>query len=76
MPLVGGALGGAVFYDGGNIYTSIRFGNIFSDFTSTVGGGLRYKTPVGPIRFDIGHLINTPPGLKSYQIFVTLGQAF
>jgi outer membrane translocation and assembly module TamA len=31
---------------------------------------------VGPIRFDVGHLVNAPPGLKSMQYFVTLGQAF
>ncbi|HXA84846.1 MAG TPA: POTRA domain-containing protein [Candidatus Dormibacteraeota bacterium] len=75
-PLIGGVLGGAVFYDGGNIYSNVRFSNIFSDFTHTVGGGLRYKTPVGPVRVDIGHLLNAPPGVKSLQFFVTLGQAF
>jgi outer membrane protein assembly factor BamA len=76
MPLVGGSLGGAVFYDGGNVYTNVRFSNIFSDFTHTVGLGLRYKTPVGPVRVDVGHLLNAPPGIKSLQFFVTLGQAF
>jgi outer membrane protein assembly factor BamA len=76
MPLVGGPLGGAVFYDGGNVYTAVNFSTLFSDFTHTVGAGLRYKTPVGPVRVDIGHLLNAPPGVKSLQFFVTLGQAF
>jgi outer membrane translocation and assembly module TamA len=76
MPLIGGALGGAAFYDGGNVYTDIRLSSIFTEFSSTVGFGLRYKTPIGPIRIDVGHLINTPPGLKSVQFFLTLGQAF
>lgn len=76
MPLVGGMLGGAAFYDGGNVYTNVRLSNVFSDYTHTVGFGLRYKTPVGPVRLDIGHLLNAPPGVKSYQLFVTLGQAF
>jgi len=76
MPLLGGPLGGAAFYDGGNVYSNISFGNVFSDFTHTVGFGVRYKTPVGPIRVDIGHLLNPPPGVKSLQFFVTLGQAF
>jgi outer membrane protein insertion porin family len=76
MPLAGGALGGVAFYDGGNVYTNVRFSNVFSDYTHTVGFGLRYKTPVGPVRLDLGHLLNPPPGVKSYQLFVTLGQAF
>ncbi|HEY1936561.1 MAG TPA: POTRA domain-containing protein [Candidatus Angelobacter sp.] len=75
-PLVGGTLGGAVFYDAGNVYTNVKFNNLFSDITHTVGAGLRYKTPVGPVRVDIGHLLNAPPGVKSLQFFVTLGQAF
>jgi len=76
MPLVGGALGGAAFYDGGNVYTSVRLNNTFTDFSHTVGGGVRYKTPIGPVRLDIGYLLNPPPGIKSYQLFITLGQAF
>jgi outer membrane protein assembly factor BamA len=45
-------------------------------FTSSVGGGLRYSTPIGPIRIDIGHNLNGIPGIKSTELFITLGQAF
>jgi outer membrane protein assembly factor BamA len=45
-------------------------------FTSSVGAGLRYSTPVGPIRIDIGHNLNGIPGIKSTELFITLGQAF
>ena len=45
-------------------------------FTSSVGAGLRYSTPIGPIRIDIGHNLNGIPGIKSTQLFITLGQAF
>jgi len=75
-PLLGGNLGGAVFYDTGNVYSNVGFKNVFSDLSHTVGFGFRYKTPVGPVRIDIGHLLNPPPGVKSYQFFLTLGQAF
>jgi outer membrane protein assembly factor BamA len=75
-PFLGGSLGGAVFYDAGNVYSSVSFKNVGSDLTHTVGFGLRYKTPVGPVRIDIGHLLNAPPGIKTLQFFVTLGQAF
>ena len=76
VPFVGGALGGAAFYDAGNVYSSVSFKNVASDLTHTVGFGFRYKTPVGPVRVDIGHLLNAPPGIKTYQLFITLGQAF
>jgi outer membrane protein assembly factor BamA len=76
MPLVGGALGGAAFYDGGNVYTAVNLKDLFNNFTHSVGGGLRYKTPIGPVRVDVGHLLNPPPGVKSLQFFITLGQAF
>lgn len=76
MPLLGGPLGGAAFYDTGNVYSTVGLGNVFSNLTHTAGFGLRYKTPVGPVRIDIGHLLNAPPGVKSLQFFVTLGQAF
>jgi outer membrane protein assembly factor BamA len=69
-------LGGVVFYDGGNVFRSIGFGGFGSQYTNSVGAGLRYATPVGPIRIDVGHLVNTVPGVKSTQFFITLGQAF
>jgi outer membrane protein assembly factor BamA len=69
-------LGLAVFYDGGNVYQHVGFHNFLSDFSNNIGAGIRYATPVGPVRIDIGHNLNGIPGIKSTQIFVTLGQAF
>jgi outer membrane protein insertion porin family len=69
-------LGAAIFYDGGNVYSSIGFRHFFSGYTSTVGIGLRYQTPVGPVRVDIGQNLNPVPGFKSTQLFITLGQSF
>jgi outer membrane protein insertion porin family len=65
--------GVVAFYDGGNVFANIGF---HGQYTNSVGGGLRYATPVGPIRFDIGHNLNTPPGITSTQYFITIGQAF
>ena len=69
-------LGGAVFYDGGNVYSHIGFSQFFSGFSNTIGIGLRYETPVGPIRIDVGQNLNPVPGFKSTNLFITLGQAF
>jgi outer membrane protein insertion porin family len=64
------------FYDGGNVYDHIGFNNLGKEYTNTVGIGVRYATPVGPVRFDIGHNLNPVAGIKATQFFITLGQAF
>ncbi len=69
-------LGGVVFYDGGNVYSAINFNNFVNNYTSTIGVGLRYSTPIGPVRFDIGRLLNPVPGISPWQYFITIGQAF
>jgi outer membrane protein insertion porin family len=125
LPIVGTSLGGALFYDGGNVYSRLsrinlrwsspepvfkvaypgknpgRFNptmcelnctNELNYFSHTVGFGLRYATPVGPIRIDLGYALNRPefviPCTKSvalcqegtrlpkFQIFFNLGSSF
>jgi outer membrane protein assembly factor BamA len=69
-------LGLVVFYDGGNVFPTVGFHDFTSLYTNNVGLGLRYATPVGPIRIDLGHNVNPVPGVKSTQYFVSIGQAF
>ncbi len=69
-------LGAVVFYDGGNVYSRINFNEFLNNYTHTVGIGLRYATPIGPVRIDLGHRLNSIPGVGSTQYFITLGQAF
>jgi len=69
-------LGGVIFYDGGNVYNAIGLGQFFKDYTNTVGIGVRYDTPVGPVRFDVGRNLNPVLGYKATQYYITLGQAF
>ncbi len=70
------ALGGVVFYDGGNVSQGINFHSFVSDYSNTVGFGLRYSTPIGPIRIDVGRNLNPVPGLNPTQYYITIGQAF
>jgi outer membrane protein insertion porin family len=69
-------LGGVLFYDGGNVYSNINLRQFADDFTHSIGIGLRYKTPVGPVRFDVGYRITSVPGVSAKQYFVSLGQSF
>jgi outer membrane protein insertion porin family len=70
------ALGGVVFYDGGNVYSAINLHNFANNYSNTVGIGLRYATPVGPIRIDVGRNLNPVSGIGATQYYITLGQAF
>lgn len=69
-------LGGVVFYDGGNVYSHINLPDFVNNYSNTVGIGLRYETPIGPVRFDIGRNLNPVTGISATQFFITLGQAF
>ena len=70
------ALGGVVFYDGGNVFGAINWNNFANNYTNTIGIGLRYSTPIGPIRIDFGHNLNPVPGINPNQYYITVGQAF
>lgn len=122
LPYLGTSLGGALFYDAGNVYTRVdqisfrltlpkptllpqpagaqnpvctipsQCTNSLNYFSNTVGLGLRYATPVGPIRIDLGYLINRPEivvpcttgstacfkltRLPAFQIFFNFGSSF
>jgi len=69
-------LGMAVFYDGGNVFPDVGFHDFTSLYSNNVGAGLRYATPVGPIRIDVGRNLNPVPGISATQYFISIGQAF
>lgn len=64
------------FYDGGNVFPRIGFHDFTSLYSNNIGIGLRYSTPVGPVRIDVGHNLNPFPGVSSTQYFISIGQAF
>lgn len=69
-------LGLAAFYDGGNVFPSVGFHDFTSLYSNNIGLGLRYATPVGPIRVDVGRNLNPISGVNATQYFITIGQAF
>jgi outer membrane protein insertion porin family len=69
LPFVGNRLGGTLFYDAGNVYTDVEHisfkwkpptlnDNQLPYLSHTVGFGVRYPTPVGPVRVDFGYQLN------------------
>jgi outer membrane protein insertion porin family len=66
----------ATFYDGGNVFPRVGFHDFTSLYSNNVGVGLRYATPVGPVRLDIGRNLNPVAGVNATQYFVSIGQAF
>jgi outer membrane protein insertion porin family len=68
-----------------------HFNNTGFDYTShAVGVGVRYKTPIGPLRFDFGYNLNptaylqsftgqtylVPQHLRRFNVFFSIGQPF
>jgi outer membrane protein insertion porin family len=69
FPLIGHNLQGVLFHDLGNVYTNLRDISFryhqrdLQDFDYAVqdaGFGIRYKTPVGPVRLDFAYALNPP----------------
>lgn len=54
FPVWGPALGGAAFVDLGHVWNGDRALS-FDDLSVTPGFGLRYSTPIGPVRVDLAY---------------------
>ena len=70
------SIGGVAFLDGGTV-----FDNATPDFEDPLrlgtGVGLRYITPIGPLRFDVGVPVDRRRGVDdAYQLYISIGQAF
>lgn len=74
-------LQGVLFYDVGGSWNSFdnidyRIGTSHSGLKSGAGFGIRFKTPVFPLRLDWGHAINPDPGEAQSQFYFTIGSLF
>ena len=87
--------GAALFLDGGNVWSrprEFKWGDFFpgkepidgNDYRWGVGGGVRLRTPVGPVRFDLGYRLkdvltgkaDKPVQEKGWNWHLSLGQAY
>ncbi|MBL8227046.1 MAG: BamA/TamA family outer membrane protein [Bryobacterales bacterium] len=69
FPFIGNNIGGVIFHDAGNVYTNFdsislrvkqRDREDFDYMVHAVGFGVRYRTPIGPIRVDFAYGMNSP----------------
>lgn len=78
FPLYGDTLNGVLFHDAGNVYSTLgdisfrfRQRNLqdFNYMVQDVGIGIRYRTPIGPIRVDLSFSPDAPRfyGLKGTE---------
>jgi outer membrane protein insertion porin family len=74
-----GPVGAVVFVDGGNVF--VRAADLsLAELRGSVGFGLRYRSPIGPIRVDLGFKLDRRRIGTSleprYAIHFSIGQAF
>ncbi len=68
-------LSGAAFYDIGQVFSKRKDFSLFN-FQGAVGLGLRYRTPLGPFRFDLGWNVDDPGKKGRPILFITIGNVF
>jgi outer membrane translocation and assembly module TamA len=74
------SVGAAAFVDSGNVFLRVADIDV-GRFRTTVGGGLRYKSPFGPLRVDAGFKLDRQASVngtleRPYVVYVSLGEAF
>jgi outer membrane protein assembly factor BamA len=81
--VLSGNFGVVFFLDAGNVWVK-SWGYDFGDLRYAIGPGLRYQTPIGPLRLDLGYQLNPTPDLvvngspqsRRYRLHFSIGQAF
>jgi len=71
------SLGAALFLDFGNVWPTALTYKI-EKIRSALGAGLRYETPIGPIRFDLArkNYLNAAIEDGRWEYYLSVGQAF
>lgn len=72
---IAGQLGGILFADGGNVWSSWR-DVAAEELRWGVGIGARYISPVGPLRLEVGWLLDRDEIEDEYVVSFSFGNAF
>ena len=77
---VRGGLGAVAFVDSGNVFATVNQIDL-TELRGAVGFGIRYRSPVGPIRVDLGikldrRILPTGQRERPTALHISLGQAF
>jgi outer membrane protein insertion porin family len=77
FPLVSGIrnLKGALFYDIGNVFAGAKEITLAS-LENAAGFGIRYKTPFGPVRLELGWNLDVPREERKARFYITIGNVF
>jgi len=67
-------LKGVLFYDTGNAWTEDE--DFFTDMRNSVGAGIRWQSPLGPLRFEWGYNLSPRDDEKQSVFEFTIGKAF
>ena len=62
LPIYGGNLRGAVFVDAGQVWQTVQTVDL-TQIVATPGFGLRYQSPIGPLRLDVAFNTQRPQNL-------------
>jgi translocation and assembly module TamA len=65
----------AGFIDAGAV-TNQNFPKVDGDYLAGAGGGLRYHSPIGPIRADVAFPLEKRAGDADFQLYISIGQPF
>jgi outer membrane protein insertion porin family len=67
---------GVVFFDGGNAWGQGEWPWHGRQLRFAYGGGLRWYSPMGPLRIELGRNLNRPEGAPRQVFEFTVGTAF
>jgi outer membrane protein insertion porin family len=70
----GEGLGFVLFTDAGNVWPNQEIN--LSDLRASYGAGIRYGTPIGPLRIDYGQKIHPLPGESPGELHFNIGNTF